>query len=346
MLESYNVVCVKLNLGGKFMKRKYSVELSNLGQFVDRYMSCGYNDDYTVEELLKRATTIDKITGCELCGTWHITEQSADKMKKLIEDSGLQLVSIIPDYFAQRKWGHGAFSSSDPELRKQAIRDTKIMMDICADLGGEIVTIWNGQDGYDYPFTTDYVQRRTWIQEGIKECCDHRSDIKLSIEYKPREPKMRSFMTDASTTLLMVNEIGRDNLGVTLDFGHSLMGIENPAEAAAILKMYGDKLFHCHVNDNYGYWDDDCIAGVIHPIETCEYLYWVKRLGYDSWFSFDQYPYREDGRDALEEGIEWIETLGAIADSLDDKKVDELMDKADGVGFAKMIREAMFQKKY
>ena len=147
------------------MKRKYSVELSNLGQFVDRYMSCGYNDDYTVEELLKRATTIDKITGCELCGTWHITEQSADKMKKLIEDSGLQLVSIIPDYFAQRKWGHGAFSSSDPELRKQAIRDTKIMMDICADLGGEIVTIWNGQDGYDYPFTTDYVQRRTWIQE-------------------------------------------------------------------------------------------------------------------------------------------------------------------------------------
>lgn len=328
------------------MKRKYSVELSNLGQFVDRYMACGYNDDYTVEQLLRRATTVEKITGCELCGTWHITEQSAEKMKRLIEDSGLQLVSIIPDYFAQRKWGHGAFSSSDPELRRQAVRDTKIMMDICADLGGEIVTIWNGQDGYDYPFTTDYVQRRTWIQEGIKECCSHRKDIKLSIEYKPREPKMRSFMTDAATTLLMVNEIGAENLGVTLDFGHSLMGIENPAEAAAVLKMYGDKLFHCHVNDNYGYWDDDCIAGVIHPIETCEYLYWVKRLGYDSWFSFDQYPYREDGRDALEEGIEWIETLGAVADSLDDKRVDEIMASGSGVEFSRMIREAMFRKQY
>lgn len=101
------------------MKRKYSVELSNLGQFVDRYIACGYNDDYTVEQLLKRATTVKKITGCELCGTWHITEQSAEKMKRLIQDSGLQLVSIIPDYFAQRKWGHGAFSSSDPGLRSQ-----------------------------------------------------------------------------------------------------------------------------------------------------------------------------------------------------------------------------------
>ena len=82
------------------------------------------------------------------------------------------------------------------------------------------------------------------------------------------------------------------------------------------------------------------------PVSTCEYLYWVKRLGYDSWFSFDQYPYREDGRDALEEGIEWIETLGAIADSLDDAEVDEIMKTQDGVGFAKLIREAMFQKKY
>ena len=76
------------------MKRKYSVELSNLGQFVDRYMSYGYNDDYTVEELLKRATTIDKITGCELCGTWHITEQSADKMKKLIQKKMMKMNHI------------------------------------------------------------------------------------------------------------------------------------------------------------------------------------------------------------------------------------------------------------
>ena len=328
------------------MKRKYSVELSNVGQFTDRYMQCGYNDDYSVEQLFDRAKSVKKITGCELCGTWHITEQNAEHMKDLIADHGLQLVSIIPDYFAQRKWGHGAFSSTDPEIRKNAIRDTKIMMDICADLGGEIVTVWNGQDGYDYPFTSDYLQTRQWIQDGIKECCNHRKDIKISIEYKPREPKMRSYMTDASTTLLMVNAIGAENLGVTLDFGHSLMGIENPAEAAAIIKMYGDKLFHCHVNDNYGYWDDDCIAGTIHPIETLEYLYWVKRMGYDSWFSFDQYPYREDGRDALEEGIEWIETLGAIADSLDDKEVDKLFQNGSGVGFARMLREKMLQKKY
>ena len=51
-----------------------------------------------------------------------------------------------------------------------------------------------------------------------------------------------------------------------------------------------------------------------------------------------------DGRDALEEGSEWIETLGAIADSLDDARVDEICATGSGVEFARMIREAMFKK--
>ena len=38
--------------------------------------------------------------------------------------------------------------------------------------------------------------------------------------------------------------------------------------------------------------------------------------------------------------------LGAIADNLDDKKVDEIMQSGSGVEFAKMIRQEMFQKKY
>ena len=328
---------------GTPIKRKHSVEISALGQFTDRYMGCGYNQDYSVQELIARAKSVKKISGIELCGTWHITEATANQVKTWIDDSGLEFVSVLPDYFAQRKYGHGALSSSDPQIRRDAVRDTKIMMDICADFGGKIVTVWNGQDGYDYPFTANYIERRGWITECIKECAKYRSDIKLSIEYKPREPKMRSFMSDAATTMLMINDIGCDNVGVTLDFGHSLMGIENPAEAAAIIKMYGDRLFHCHINDNLGYWDDDCLTGVFHPIETIEFLYWVKRLGYNGYYSYDQYLYREDGRDGLEEGIEWMETLAAVADALDDAEVDRLMTSGDGIAFARMIREKMFR---
>jgi hypothetical protein len=52
---------------------------------------------------------------------------------------------------------------------------------------------------------------------------------------------------------------------------------ENVAEAAVMLSMYGDKLFHLHFNDNYRFWDDDMIVGSVHFVEYVELLFWRAR---------------------------------------------------------------------
>ena len=49
----------------------------------------------------------------------------------------------------------------------------------------------------------------------------------------------------------MVNEINRENIGITLDYCHMLMKHENPAYWASILASRG-KLFGVHLNDGYG----------------------------------------------------------------------------------------------
>lgn len=100
-------------------------------------------------------------------------------------------------------------------------------MDITAELGGEVVSLWPGQDGYDYHFQADYIKERDWFVEGVKECCLHRKDIKISIEYKPKEPRNRSYPSNVSSTLLMVNEVGESNCGITIDYGHALVAYEN-----------------------------------------------------------------------------------------------------------------------
>lgn len=89
-------------------------------------------------------------------------------------------------------------------------------MDIAAELGGEIVSLWPGQDGYDYYFQADFIKERDWIVEGIRECCRHRKDIKVSIEYKPKEPRNRSYLSNVSNILLIVNEVDEENCGVTM----------------------------------------------------------------------------------------------------------------------------------
>lgn len=324
-------------------KNKYCVELDVVdGAFPDRYMGCGYGREYTIPEMFERIASIDKITGVELVSNWQVTPENAPEIKKLCDDHNLEVVSILPDHFSQKKWGKGAFTSTDKNIRADAIQVTKTLMDLAADMNCKKLTIWNGQDGYDYPFTANYMQELEWLQEGIRECADHRKDIQLAIEYKVREPRLHCYLSNVYSTLMFLKEVNRDNVGITVDFGHCIIAHENPAEAIAACKLYGDKLFHVHVNDNFGVWDDDCITSTEHVIETMEFMYWLKKTNYDGWFSFDHYTPRLDGRDALIEGVNWMEDITAVVDKIDDAKMEEMFKNVNAVEMSKMVRELLF----
>jgi len=323
-------------------KVKYATILSNMGACSDRFCAGGYSAPVSVEEMFERAASIKKLQGIELVTTWHITPGTKEKVKELLRQSNLSLVSIIPDHFGESKWGKGAFSAKDKGIRREAAELTKEFMDIAAYLGGDVVSLWPGQDGYDYYFTADYIKERTWFEEGVAECCAHRKDVKVAIEYKIKEPRVRSYPSTVASTLLMVKEIGAENCGVTIDYGHAAVAYENVAESVAILKKYGDKLFHMHMNDNYAYWDDDMIVGSVHTIPYIELLYWLKKTGYKGYISMDQYPYRENGRDAVEESIGWLDSMYTVLERIPEEEVAALYESGDSVAATRMIRKYLF----
>ena len=318
---------------------KYSVILANVGSCCDRYLSTGYSDPFSIEELFDRVASIDHVGGVELVATWNVRKDNVQQIKGNLNRTGLKLVSIIPDHFGQQKWGKGAFSSKDVGIRKEAVEHTKEMMDIAAELGCDLISLWPGQDGYDYHFQADYIKERTWFEEGVKECCNYRKDMRIAIEYKPKEPRNRSYPSNVSSTLLMVQAINEPNCGVTIDYGHALVAYENVAESVAILKKYGNKLFHMHMNDCYGLWDDDMIVGTIHTIPYLELLYWLKKTGYEHWISTDQYPYREDGREAVNESVQWMVALQKVVDRMNDEEVESIINAGDATKSSRMLRK-------
>lgn len=320
----------------------YSVILANVGKCSDRYLSSGYSRDYSIDEMFERVASVKGVTGVELVSTWNITPNNLDQIKRNLKQTGLRLVSIIPDHFGEMKWGRGAFTSKDPSIRREAVEVTKTFMDISAELGGDLISLWPGQDGYDYPFQGDYIAERTWFEEGVKECCCHRRDVRISIEYKIKEPRNFSYPSTAASTLLMVKEIDEPNCGVTIDYGHAAVAYENVAESVALLRKYGDKLFHVHMNDNYGYWDDDMITGAIHTIPFVEFFYWLKRTNYTGYISTDQYPYREDGRDAVNESVRWFELFEELAGKIEDSEIDRLFSSGNACEISAYMRKLLF----
>jgi xylose isomerase len=323
-------------------KCKYSVILGNLGNTCDRFLSSGYKDTLDKDLMLRQAASIEGVSGIELVGTWDITGKNVSEMNSKLKEVGLCCASIIPDHFAQKRWGRGAFVSADPGIRREAVSETCVMIDAVRDLGGNLINLWPGQDGYDYPLCTDYLEDRTRLLDTLGECAAYarQRNIRLALEFKPKEPRNHSYLARTADTLLVANALG-DNVGVTIDTGHAFVAYENVGESICLLKQFGDKLFHMHFNDNYTHWDDDMIVGSIHLAEYFEILYWLKKTGYDGWISMDQYPYREDGYGAIRSSILFLQQLSDILQRVGIAEVEQLLAQRDPVATSTFIRQQL-----
>jgi xylose isomerase len=237
----------------------------------------------------------------------------------------------------------GAFTHPDSRVRQAAIDLTKNAMDLLARTGGNLLTIWLGQDGWEYPFQVDY--EAIWEAEidAIREVAEHDPSIQVSIEYKPSEPRSFSLLSDLATTLLAIKKVDRPNLGVTLDFAHVLFAGESPAFAAALIERES-KLLGIHLNDGYGRRDDGLMVGTVNLMQTLELLFQLVQKGFDGVIYFDTFP-DITGLDPVQEcenNIAMVNALWGVAKRLTDQKdLLEAIKRQDAVVSQNLVRLAI-----
>jgi xylose isomerase len=322
-------------------RHRFSSVMGAFGSCADRYVLDGYTPKRDFDEMLERARQVPDLTGLELVGGWHLKMETAEEDLRKVLDAGFEVSMLIPELWSQGKWGWGTFSSRDPKIREEAIEQVKKTMDLAAMVGCNQVSPWFGHDGFDYVFQSDYIKEWDMIVEGLIECADYRPDVKIAVEYKVREPRMRAHVNSLGTALLLVQEVNRPNVGINLDIGHALQGFESMAQSVALLKRFGDKLFHLHLNDNYRTWDDDMMPASVHTLETIELLYWLERTGYDGWYSLDVFPYREDGVEIVTEGIEWYKGIFRLIDRIGMDTLGELIEEGNPIKTLSVIRKEL-----
>jgi len=257
--------------------------------------------------------------------------------EKLLK-AGKKVGTVAPDTYISRKWKNGALMNRDPVIRKDMIRLIKQCMDISAAFEGSDVLLWLANDGYDYPFEDDYSARWDYLLDGLSELAEYNPNVKLSLEYKSKEPRTKQYISDYGKAMFICETLKYDNLGVVVDIGHSLFAGENPAEAAAITLKY-DKLFHVHLNDNYRTWDDDLVLGGVHFWETLE-MFWVLNAAYyDGWYTLDIWPSRLDGLDALKESVARVQMFDALSRRLPKNEIKKMQNENRTTDIMKILRE-------
>ena len=167
------------------MKLNYSVFLGNVGNCFDRYCR-EYSAPFTLEELFTRASTVPSLTAVDLVMDKDLMGRK-EEIKGHLARTGLKVGSLAVDTFANPIYGKGSLSSTVKEVRDQAIADAKAVIDFAAEIGCPIVTLWPGQDGYDYIFAADYIKERQLFADGVEELCRYNSDITITLEYIKRQ---------------------------------------------------------------------------------------------------------------------------------------------------------------
>lgn len=276
----------------------------------------------SLAQMVRRAATVEGLSELDLNFPDHIGQDPL-QVGRLVRDCGLSVSGLAMRYYSNPGFKMGAFTNPDAAVRREAIDLTKRGIDAARAMGAPMMTLWLGQDGWDYTFQCDYAA--LWDAEiaGIAEVAAHDPDCLISIEYKPNEPRAYSVLPDAATTLLAIDEVGLPNLGVTIDFAHALYADEQPAFAAGLIQRRS-RLLGLHLNDGYGKRDDGLMVGAVHEQATLELLRAVHRGGYDGAIYFDTFP-DASGLDPVGECAANIRTVRRMLDAVHRLEGDNAM---------------------
>jgi len=270
-------------------------------------------------------------------GVWSSTEDA----RLALEKAGLVAGAVCLRY--PGKFARGAMNNPDLELRRQAIQLTKEAARLAKELGCDEVVVWSAYDGYDYPFQVDYDSKWQELVEAFRECCDAYPEIKFSLEYKPTDENTRFFtVPSTAAALLLVEEIDRPNMGLTLDVGHMLMSGESPGQSIAMVGRK-QKLFGVQLNDGYTRLaaEDGMMFGSIHPSLALEVMHQLRRTNFKGHLYFDTFPQRTDPIKEAEYNIQRVKKFWSAAVNLDETKLREAADNHDAIQALELVDEAL-----
>lgn len=293
----------------------------------------------TAEKILA-LSKVEGLGGVEVVYPTQINEKNYKEVKDVCEKTGIKIVSVNPNVWSDPDFAKGAFSAKKPETRRKAIDYGKAAYHMAQEFGSDYMCLWPGQDGFDYAFQENYNDLWNREAEGISEVARYAKGHRIGIEYKLREPRGRILFDSASTVLLFSRQIEAANLGVHLDFGHSLFVKENPAEAA-VKAHRENKLFGIHLNDNYGSSDEDMLPLSVHHYEAAEFVHQLRTIGYSGWVSFEFNARGEDPVEAMAVTVRNFRRLEKALDRLDEQKLKKAQEEQNVLASLEVVNTAL-----
>lgn len=324
------------------------------GRFHERYIASGSIEDILSKvSLLYDKGLIDGSFRLEAHYPNEVNEENIDAYRSLEKETGIRLITIIPNLFYDKIWEFGSLSNPYEEIRRKAIDRTIGALRLNKEARTEFAVLWPGIDGYENPFATDFYGMWERFERGLAEAMDEVPGIRVALEPKPYEPRGNNIYRNTANGILAARNVeallqsplnrrllsdGETLVGLNPEVGHVLMGHEELAYAFASILREG-RLMHTHWNSQpLGNYDQDLNVGVLGIDQTYAALLTLKMYGYRGYFGIDINPERMPVERALILNINALRAACARLNELDyGEIVDAMFDPARNRGIIEDI---------
>ena len=316
------------------------------GRFHDAYVAKPQCRDEWLKGVFEKAAPLAKygLVGLEAHYPNEVDEENVAQYVQFAKDTGIRLITIVPNLFFQKEFEWGALSSPIEGARCMAIERVKKTLALNKKIGTDFAIVWPGIDGYENPFGIDFTAARDRFCEGLAEAMDAVPGVRVAEEPKPYEPRGKilygttpeGILMAQKTEALLRSEVsqailkkGESLVGINPEVGHVLMGCEDLPYAFSLILEYG-KLFHTHWNSQpLGNYDQDQNVGVIAPEQTEAALYVLKMHGYAGHFGIDINPERMPVERALINCMDALKAANDRINGLDHERIVACTTKPD-----------------
>ena len=319
---------------------KQSIITAFLGQTRDRFSE--YHQPTELADRLEIVKQIPGVGGVEVVFPYE-TGGSAERCKQLVHGAGLEFAAINANIKKETNVVAGALTRPNADIRTQAIEIIKKAKDFAIEVGAPLVSCCPLSDGWDNLFQVDY--QRSWrlMADALAEAADYRGDeMPLFVEYKINETRVNCQLDSCAKTILMLKDVGNKNMGVTIDFGHSLLAKENPAQVLAMCEET-DTDYYLHTNDNDWFFDWDLVAGSRNFLHTVEFFFYAREFGYDKYFTADASPRIFDMVGFFSEHAKMKTAIWELVGKLDRAKYRRLMAEERWMDLMALVRTEIYR---
>jgi xylose isomerase len=330
-----------------------------------------FHDDYgeslSIEERLEIVLKMydEKAIGNDFRIEAHypneINENNVDKYKQVEKETGIKVITVIPNLFYDKIFEFGSLSNPIKEVRDFAIDRTIKALKMNKELDTHFMVVWPGIDGYENPFGTDFYGMWERFETGLAQAMDEVPGVRVAIEPKPYEPRGNNIYRNTANGILAAQRIERllrsevnrrlleqGHAMVTLnpEVGHVLMGHEELAYAFASILREG-RLAHTHWNSQpLGNYDQDLNVGVLALDQLYATLFVLKMHGYKEYFGIDINPERMLVETALKLNMRAVEAACEKLNSISYEDYSKIVDAMFNPQNNRGVVEEVFTKSF